>query len=154
MPSFWKDPGHVSKQFKQNPVLHDVRITIEPGEFVAIVGKSGSPRLLLLDEPLGALGALTRIEMQQLIENLWEKQRFTTLLVTHDVSEAVTLADRVLLIEQGEVALDVRIALGRPRERDSSFMYFENLILNRVLSKRPDPDEAELVQEKKLSYSI
>jgi len=109
---------------------------------------------LLLDEPLGALGALTRIEMQQLIENLWEKQRFTTLLVTHDVSEAVTLADRVLLIEQGEVALDVRIALGRPRERDSSFMYFENLILNRVLSKRPDPDEAELVQEKKLSYSI
>lgn len=54
------------------------------------------PRLLLLDEPLGALDALTRIEMQQLIENLWQKHGFTVLLVTHDVSEAVAIADRVI----------------------------------------------------------
>ncbi len=53
------------------------------------------PRLLL-DEPLGALDALTRIEMQQLIESLWHQHGFTVLLVTHDVSEAVAIADRVL----------------------------------------------------------
>lgn len=51
------------------------------------------PRLLLLDEPLGALDALTRIEMQQLIERLWQQHGFTVLLVTHDVSEAVAIAD-------------------------------------------------------------
>ncbi|RMR38015.1 ATP-binding cassette domain-containing protein, partial [Pseudomonas savastanoi] len=55
------------------------------------------PRLLLLDEPLGALDALTRIEMQQLIEKLWHQYGFTVLLVTHDVSEAVAIADRVIL---------------------------------------------------------
>ena len=57
------------------------------------------PRLLLLDEPLGALDALTRIEMQQLIERLWQQHGFTVLLVTHDVAEAVAVADRVILIE-------------------------------------------------------
>ncbi len=57
------------------------------------------PGLLLLDEPLGALDALTRIEMQALIESLWQEHGFTVLLVTHDVSEAVAMADRVLLIE-------------------------------------------------------
>ena len=79
-----------------------------------------SPRLLLLDEPLGALDALTRIEMQQLIESLWHEQGFTALLVTHDVAEAVALADRVLLIEDGRIALDERVAAAasaRARQR-------------------------------------
>lgn len=67
------------------------------------------PRLLLLDEPLGALDALTRIEMQQLIERLWRQHGFTVLLVTHDVSEAVAVADRVILIEDGEVGLDLTV---------------------------------------------
>src|SRR5699024_524208 len=57
------------------------------------------PALLMLDEPLSALDALTRIEMQNLIESIWQGAKFTTLLVTHDVSEAVRLADRILLIE-------------------------------------------------------
>ncbi|MGU3489778.1 ATP-binding cassette domain-containing protein, partial [Enterobacter bugandensis] len=61
------------------------------------------PGLLLLDEPLGALDALTRLEMQDLIETLWLSQGFTVLLVTHDVSEAVGMADRVLLIEEGKI---------------------------------------------------
>ncbi|WP_374104217.1 ABC transporter ATP-binding protein, partial [Burkholderia sp. LMG 13014] len=56
------------------------------------------PQLLLLDEPLGALDALTRIEMHALIERLWREHRFTALLVTHDVQEAVALGDRILLI--------------------------------------------------------
>ena len=67
------------------------------------------PHLLLLDEPLGALDALTRIEMQQLIERLWQRHGFTVLLVTHDVSEAVAVADRVILIEDGRIGLDLPI---------------------------------------------
>lgn len=71
------------------------------------------PRLLLLDEPLGALDALTRIEMHELIEGLWKRHGFTALLVTHDVQEAVALADRVILIEDGAIALDERVPLPR-----------------------------------------
>ncbi|WP_295641547.1 ATP-binding cassette domain-containing protein [uncultured Methylibium sp.] len=97
-----------------------------------------TPRLLLLDEPLGALDALTRIEMQQLIERLWRQHGFTALLVTHDVGEAVALADRVLLIEDGELALDERVALPRPRSRgDAAYAALEERILDRVL-QRPD----------------
>jgi sulfonate transport system ATP-binding protein len=75
------------------------------------------PHLLLLDEPLGALDALTRLEMQHLIERLWREQRFTAILVTHDVSEAVALSDRVIVLRDGRVASDHPIELPRPRER-------------------------------------
>ncbi|EZH02125.1 multifunctional fatty acid oxidation complex subunit alpha [Escherichia coli O26:H11 str. 2011C-3506] len=67
------------------------------------------PGLLLLDEPLGALDALTRLEMQDLIVSLWQQHGFTVLLVTHDVSEAVAMADRVLLIEEGKIGLDIPV---------------------------------------------
>ena len=94
------------------------------------------PQLLLLDEPLGALDALTRIEMHELIENLWKANGFTALLVTHDVQEAVALADRVILIEDGAIALDERIDLARPRSRgDASFAAIEKRILDRVLQR-------------------
>ncbi|HEY9752507.1 MAG TPA: ATP-binding cassette domain-containing protein [Coleofasciculaceae cyanobacterium] len=94
------------------------------------------PRLLLLDEPLGALDALTRIEMQQLIETLWQEQQFTTLLITHDVEEAVILADRVVLLEDGKVTLDLPILLSRPRNRgDGEFATLVQNILERVLRK-------------------
>lgn len=112
----------------------------------------GMPRLLLLDEPLGALDALTRIEMQRLIERLWDGQRFTALLVTHDVSEAVALADRVILIEHGRIALDVKITLARPREKNSEFSYFEKLILDRVME--PDEEYAKRLEEKRLAFEI
>jgi sulfonate transport system ATP-binding protein len=75
------------------------------------------PRILALDEPLGALDALTRISMQRLLERVWLDQGFTALLVTHDVAEAVTLADRVLVIEDGQISLDLAVDLPRPRER-------------------------------------
>jgi sulfonate transport system ATP-binding protein len=101
------------------------------------------PRLLLLDEPLGALDALTRIEMHRLIEGLWLRLRFTALLVTHDVQEAVALADRVILIEDGRIALDEKITLARPRSQgDAAFAAIEKRILDRVLGK-PDAAEAE-----------
>src|SRR5450830_1668786 len=95
-----------------------------------------SPRLLLLDEPLGALDALTRIEMHRLIEDLWRASGFTALLVTHDVQEAVALADRVILIEDGRIALDETIALARPRTHGTAaFAALEKRILDRVLQK-------------------
>jgi sulfonate transport system ATP-binding protein len=100
-----------------------------------------APKLLLLDEPLGALDALTRIDMQRLIERVWSRHRFTALLVTHDVAEAVALADRVLLIEEGGLALDLRIDLPRPRRRDAVFAALEQQLLDRVLST-PQREEA------------
>ncbi len=75
------------------------------------------PRLLLLDEPLGALDALTRLEMQRLIEDLWREHRFTAVLVTHDVAEAVALGDRIVLVEAGRITLDEKVRLDRPRAR-------------------------------------
>jgi sulfonate transport system ATP-binding protein len=93
------------------------------------------PQLLLLDEPLGALDALTRIEMHGLIERLWREHRFTALLVTHDVQEAVALGDRILLVEQGRIALDQAVPLERPRARASAgFAALEARVLQRVLS--------------------
>ncbi len=92
------------------------------------------PQLLLLDEPLGALDALTRIEMQQLIESLWIKRGFTAVLVTHDVQEAVALADRVILIDKGNISLDLQVNLARPRTRGSAaFAALEQRILAHVL---------------------
>jgi sulfonate transport system ATP-binding protein len=78
------------------------------------------PRILALDEPLGALDALTRITMQRLLERMWLDQGFTALLVTHDVAEAVTIADRVIMIDDGKIALDIRVDLPRPRTRGSA----------------------------------
>ncbi|QGZ54854.1 ATP-binding cassette domain-containing protein [Paraburkholderia acidiphila] len=92
------------------------------------------PSLLLLDEPLGALDALTRIEMHSLIERLWREHRFTALLVTHDVHEAVALGDRILLVEAGRIALDQSVPLERPRARvDARFAALEESVLQRVL---------------------
>jgi sulfonate transport system ATP-binding protein len=92
------------------------------------------PQILLLDEPLGALDALTRIEMQHLIETLWQQRGFTAVLVTHDVQEAIALADRVVLIEDGAITLDERIDLPRPRARgNAAFAHLEEKVLARVL---------------------
>ncbi|HEV8261786.1 MAG TPA: ATP-binding cassette domain-containing protein [Burkholderiales bacterium] len=73
------------------------------------------PGVLLLDEPFGALDALTRQEMHQLVTQIWQSHGFTTVLITHDVREAVTLADRVLVLREGRIALDLVIPNARPR---------------------------------------
>ncbi|NEW93834.1 ATP-binding cassette domain-containing protein [Rhodopseudomonas sp. BR0M22] len=78
------------------------------------------PRVLAFDEPLGALDALTRIAMQRLLEQVWTDQGFTAILVTHDVAEAVALADRVLVIEDGRISNDILVDLPRPRQRGSA----------------------------------
>jgi sulfonate transport system ATP-binding protein len=103
-----------------------------------------TPRLLLLDEPLGALDALTRIEMHGLIERLWQRHGFTALLVTHDVTEAVALADRVILIEEQRIALDERVALRRPRARGVTFDAIEDSVLQRVLGKSDEQPATRL----------
>jgi sulfonate transport system ATP-binding protein len=73
------------------------------------------PRLLLLDEPFAALDSLTRIRMHGLVTELWRAHAPTTLLVTHDVDEAVLLADRALVLADGRIAADIAIDLPRPR---------------------------------------
>jgi sulfonate transport system ATP-binding protein len=103
------------------------------------------PRLLLLDEPLGALDALTRIEMHALIERLWLQHGFTAVLVTHDVTEAVALADRVLLIEDQRVAFDEQVRLPRPRSRtQAAFATFEERVLKRVLAQPDAPSPVSI----------
>ncbi|ABA23737.1 ABC transporter-like protein [Trichormus variabilis ATCC 29413] len=93
------------------------------------------PHLLLLDEPLGALDALTRLEMQYLIEDLWRERGFTAFLVTHDVEEAVALADRVIVIEEGRIMLDLPVRLPRPRDRASElFINIREAVLEQVMN--------------------
>ncbi|MBV8787832.1 MAG: ATP-binding cassette domain-containing protein [Mycobacterium sp.] len=72
------------------------------------------PSLLLLDEPFGALDALTRLSMRALLLDLWRHHGFGVLLVTHDVEEAIELADRVLVLEGGRIAHTIEIEDPRP----------------------------------------
>ena len=88
------------------------------------------PELLLLDEPFGALDALTRIRMHALVQRLVARHRPATLLVTHDVDEAVLLADRVLVLTEGVLSLNLTIDLPRPRRRgDERFPALRSLLL-------------------------
>ncbi|BCW89216.1 Aliphatic sulfonates import ATP-binding protein SsuB [Alphaproteobacteria bacterium SO-S41] len=75
------------------------------------------PELLLLDEPFASLDALTRIKMHGLVLDLWRAHRPSVLLVTHDVDEAIALADRILVLDKGRIAAEERVAL--PRQRDA-----------------------------------
>ena len=95
---------------------------------------SHTPRILLLDEPLGALDALTRLDMQNLIEKLWLEQGFTTILVTHDVSEAVQLADKIILLDKGHIAHSFEVNLPRPRKKGAEFAELEQRVLEAVLA--------------------
>ncbi|MFD7298371.1 ABC transporter ATP-binding protein [Streptomyces sp. NPDC059897] len=91
------------------------------------------PDLLLLDEPFGALDALTRIKAQRLVGELWQRRGCAVLLVTHDVEEAVLLADRVLVMDDGVIAHEARIDLERPRElTDPRFAELRAELLHRL----------------------
>lgn len=75
------------------------------------------PELLLLDEPFAALDALTRLRMHGLVFDLWQKHRPAVLLVTHDIGEAITLADRILVLDNGRFTREIPVNLDHPRRR-------------------------------------
>ncbi len=80
------------------------------------------PEILLLDEPFGALDAMTKLTMQEELEGIWREERLTMILVTHDLEEAIFLADRVLVLSRGSVAAPrlIDVALPRPRDRSEA----------------------------------
>ena len=105
---------------------------------------AAEPRLLLMDEPFSSVDALTRLELHGLVLDLWEKQRFTVLLVTHDVDEAVFLADRVAVLSArpSTVMRSIRTELPRPRDNiatreDPRFLALRHDLLA-ILLRRPN----------------
>ena len=94
------------------------------------------PGLLALDEPLGALDALTRISMQKLLSRVWRELGATAVLVTHDVAEAVHLADRVIVLEEGRITLDLEVPQPHPRRHgDPELAKLEGRLLAAILGE-------------------
>src|SRR5262249_7449863 len=90
------------------------------------------PKVLLLDEPLGALDAFTRMRMQDEVLRLWENRRTTTLLVTHDIDEAIYMSDRIMVMtaRPGRIDRMIANALARPGDRSSSEFFFSAQIFS------------------------
>jgi NitT/TauT family transport system ATP-binding protein len=80
---------------------------------------ANSPQVLLMDEPFGALDYVTKLQLHQMVLNLWRQYKPTVLFVTHDVDEAMLLADRIIVMKEGRIADDRRIELARPRTVES-----------------------------------
>jgi sulfonate transport system ATP-binding protein len=103
------------------------------------------PDLLLLDEPFGALDALTRAKAQRLVADLWHKHGCAVLFVTHDVEESLLLADRVLVMDSGRIAHEVTVGLDRPRDvTDPAFVALRQEILGQ-LGAQSSPAQHETV---------
>jgi sulfonate transport system ATP-binding protein len=111
------------------------------------------PQLMLLDEPFGALDALTRTRMHGLLQDLCARHRPAVLLVTHDVDEAILLADRAVVLAEGRITYDVAVGLERPRDRGHhAFIQLRNRLLTELgveqpevahgLIKQPQPTDA------------
>ncbi|MDE1150629.1 MAG: ATP-binding cassette domain-containing protein [Azospirillaceae bacterium] len=90
------------------------------------------PGILLLDEPFGALDALTRADMHRLLTRIWRQHGFTAVLITHDVAEAAALADRVIVLRDGLVAADIAIDIPRSARAGGSLADLERRILQAV----------------------
>lgn len=100
------------------------------------------PELLLLDEPFGALDALTRLSMHNLVLALWRRHRPGVLLVTHDVDEALLLADRVLVLDAGRIVANVPVDIPRPRRMTHPVLDGLKTELLSHLGVRADPEQA------------
>ena len=94
------------------------------------------PRLLLMDEPFGALDALTRMHMQELLLDIWSKVRTTIVFVTHDIDEALFLADRVLVMSHrpGRIIEEIKVPFARPRDAEISVTPEFSALKHRCLS--------------------
>jgi NitT/TauT family transport system ATP-binding protein len=99
-----------------------------------------NPEILLLDEPLGALDAMTRLRMQRELERIWQEQRVTMVMVTHDIEEAVTLADKIVVLAGGRDGIRQLIQVAMPRPRDRSGRKFGEIreALLRAFHLRPN----------------
>jgi len=96
------------------------------------------PSLLLADEPFGALDALTRLKMHDLLRELCARHRPAVLLVTHDVDEAISLADRILVLDEGRLIEDLRVDLPAPRDHgDPRFASIRTQLLSRLGVETP-----------------
>lgn len=105
------------------------------------------PELLLLDEPFGALDALTRTRMHALLRQVCARHRPCVLLVTHDIDEALALADRVLVLTDGRISHDLRPARHTSDERAASHTALRTELLT-ALGVGPDPaEEASAARE-------
>lgn len=101
------------------------------------------PQLVLLDEPFGALDALTRVKMHVLLQALCERHRPAVLLVTHDVDEAILLADRVIVLVDGHISFDEQIDLARPRDRgDGGFNALRSRLLQQLGVTESPPNDS------------
>jgi NitT/TauT family transport system ATP-binding protein len=106
-----------------------------------------SPEVLLMDEPFGSLDAFTRMEMQEELVNLWKQNLHTTVFVTHDVDEAVYLADRIVVMTNrpGRIKTVIRVPLGRPRTRtDGNFTAIRTRVLEQY-ERTPAPLEEFII---------
>ena len=105
---------------------------------------AAEPRVLLLDEPFSAVDALTRLDLQALVLDLWQQQGLTIVMVTHDVDEAVFMADRVALLSRRPAVLDRMVSPSLPRPRHAistremtGFLEVRHALLDRLLTKVP-----------------
>ena len=101
------------------------------------------PKILLMDEPLGALDAMTRLQMQQLLTKVWEAHRLTVMFVTHDVEEAVYLSDRIVVMGIGRIKCTFDVNLPRPRDEEVTssreFMEMQRRVLQAIRQENVQP---------------
>jgi NitT/TauT family transport system ATP-binding protein len=108
---------------------------------------AAEPRVLLMDEPFSAVDALTRLELQTLVLDIWQRQKLTVLLVTHDVDEAVFMADRVAVLTRRPSTISTIVETGLPRPRHAiqsrelpRFLSLRHMLIDMLLKPGEEPD--------------